>query len=75
MYILKVLMTPDLLFNYQLEVRDPKAVLKADLDLLATMNQHQNVEEQIMELLDENDEVPQSEMMRILVLWVQMWDI
>ena len=61
-------MTPDLLFNYQLEVRDPKAVLKADLDLLATMNQHQNVEEQIMELLDENDEVPQSEMMRILVL-------
>ena len=68
MYILKVLMTPDLLFNYQLEVRDPKAVLKADLDLLATMNQHQNVEEQIMELLDENDEVPQSEMMRILVL-------
>ena len=68
MYILKVLMTPVLLFNYQLEVRDPKAVLKADLDLLATMNQHQNVEEQIMELLDENDEVPQSEMMRILVL-------
>ena len=68
MYILKVLMTPDLLLNYQLEVRDPKAVLKADLDLLATMNQHQNVEEQIMELLDENDEVPQSEMMRILVL-------
>jgi len=52
----KVVMTPELELLYQLETRDPKDLLQADLDLLEAMVQHADVEEQILELFSDEEE-------------------
>ena len=48
-------MTPELELLYQLETRDPKDLLQADLDLLEAMVQHADVEEQILELFSDEE--------------------